>query len=95
MSERGQAEAGADASNPEGTPPSPPVVLPIRDACSMARPIARACARMAHQILEANRGARDLVLLGIPTRGVLLARRLAAVMAEVEQVAGPGRRRWT
>ena len=46
--------------------------------------IARACARMAHQILEANRGAADLVLLGIPTRGVALAHRLAAAMAEVE-----------
>ena len=33
--------------------------------------ITRACARMAHQILEANRGARGLVLLGIPTRGVV------------------------
>ena len=46
--------------------------------------ITRACARMAHQILETNRGARGLVLLGIPTRGVVLARRLAAAMAEVE-----------
>ncbi len=46
--------------------------------------ITRACARMAHQILEANRGARGLVLLGIPTRGVVLAHRLAAAMAEVE-----------
>lgn len=46
--------------------------------------IARACARMAHQILEANRGANGLVLLGIPTRGVHLAHRLAAAMSEVE-----------
>jgi pyrimidine operon attenuation protein / uracil phosphoribosyltransferase len=46
--------------------------------------IARACARMAHQILEANRGASGLVLLGIPTRGVDLAHRLAAAMADVE-----------
>jgi pyrimidine operon attenuation protein / uracil phosphoribosyltransferase len=46
--------------------------------------IARACARMAHQILEANRGAAGLILLGIPTRGVTLAHRLAAAMAAVE-----------
>ncbi|HEX8509302.1 MAG TPA: bifunctional pyr operon transcriptional regulator/uracil phosphoribosyltransferase PyrR [Propionibacteriaceae bacterium] len=46
--------------------------------------IARSCARMAHQILEANRGAAGLVLLGIPTRGVALAARLAAAMSEVE-----------
>ena len=51
--------------------------------------IARVCARMAHQILEANRGAADLVLMGIPTRGVALARRLATVMDEVEGVKVP------
>ncbi len=51
--------------------------------------IARVCARMAHQILEANRGAEDLVLMGIPTRGVALARRLATVMDEVEGVKVP------
>jgi pyrimidine operon attenuation protein / uracil phosphoribosyltransferase len=51
--------------------------------------IARACARMAHQILEANRGAHGLVLLGIPTRGVALAERLAKAMAEVERVSIP------
>src|SRR4249919_2997711 len=44
--------------------------------------ISRACARMAHQILEANRGAENLMLLGIPTRGVQLAHRLAAAMSE-------------
>ena len=51
--------------------------------------IARACARMAHQILEANRGADGLVLLGIPTRGVPLAHRLAKVMDEMEGVRVP------
>jgi pyrimidine operon attenuation protein / uracil phosphoribosyltransferase len=51
--------------------------------------IARACARMAHQILEANRGATGLVLLGIPTRGVILAERLARAMADVEHVSIP------
>jgi pyrimidine operon attenuation protein / uracil phosphoribosyltransferase len=51
--------------------------------------IARACARMAHQILEANQGAKGLVLLGIPTRGVVLAERLAKAMADVEGVSIP------
>lgn len=46
--------------------------------------ISRALRRIAHEILERNRGAADLLLLGIPTRGIWLARRLAAVMAEVE-----------
>src|SRR4051794_8584359 len=51
--------------------------------------ISRACARMAHQILEANRGAENLMLLGIPTRGVHLAHRLATAMSEVEGVEIP------
>ncbi|MEO6020554.1 MAG: bifunctional pyr operon transcriptional regulator/uracil phosphoribosyltransferase PyrR [Knoellia sp.] len=46
--------------------------------------ISRALRRIAHEILEANRGADGLVLLGIPSRGVPLARRLAATIAEVE-----------
>jgi pyrimidine operon attenuation protein/uracil phosphoribosyltransferase len=51
--------------------------------------IARACARIAHQILEGNRGAEGLVLMGIPTRGVPLAHRLATVMNQVEGVRVP------
>lgn len=46
--------------------------------------IARAIARMAHQIVEVNVGSADLVLLGIPTRGVLLARRLADAIRSIE-----------
>jgi len=48
--------------------------------------IARALTRIAHEILERNRGGSDLVLLGIPTRGLPLAQRLAAKLAEVEPV---------
>jgi pyrimidine operon attenuation protein/uracil phosphoribosyltransferase len=44
----------------------------------------RALTRIAHEILERNRGSDDLVLLGIPTRGVPLARRIADRIAEVE-----------
>jgi pyrimidine operon attenuation protein/uracil phosphoribosyltransferase len=46
--------------------------------------IGRALVRIGHEILERNRGAVDVVLLGIPTRGVPLARRLAGVIAQVE-----------
>jgi len=49
-----------------------------------AEQITRACARMAHEVLEANRGAAGLVLLGIQTRGVPLARRLGRAIAEAE-----------
>jgi pyrimidine operon attenuation protein/uracil phosphoribosyltransferase len=51
--------------------------------------IQRALTRIAHELLEANRGPQDLVLLGIPTRGVHLARRLARRLAEVEGAEVP------
>jgi len=46
--------------------------------------VSRALKRMAHQILEHNKGSHELVLMGIRTRGIPLAHRLAAVIAEVE-----------
>ncbi len=49
--------------------------------------IARALTRIAHEILERNKGADDLVVLGIRTRGVYLARRLAALIGAVEDGA--------
>lgn len=49
-----------------------------------ATDISRALTRITHEILERNRDAEDLLLLGIPTRGVPLARRVAARMSEVE-----------
>jgi pyrimidine operon attenuation protein / uracil phosphoribosyltransferase len=48
------------------------------------RDISRALTRIAHEILERNKGADDLVLLGIPSRGVPLAQRVAARIASVE-----------
>jgi pyrimidine operon attenuation protein/uracil phosphoribosyltransferase len=39
---------------------------------------------MAHELVERSKGASDLVLLGIPSRGVPLARRLAGLIATVE-----------
>jgi len=45
--------------------------------------IARALTRISHEILESNRGADHLVLLGIPTRGVILAQRLGALLEGV------------
>jgi pyrimidine operon attenuation protein / uracil phosphoribosyltransferase len=54
-----------------------------------ARDISRALTRIAHEILERNKGAHDLVLLGIPTRGVPLAERVAAKIASVEGIGIP------
>jgi len=46
--------------------------------------IARALRRIAHEILESRRGDGRLVLLGIPTRGVVLAERIQRVIDDIE-----------
>ena len=46
--------------------------------------IGRAVRRIAHEIEEKARGADSLVLLGIPTRGVALAERIARAVADIE-----------
>ncbi|GAA2665696.1 bifunctional pyr operon transcriptional regulator/uracil phosphoribosyltransferase PyrR [Streptomyces lunalinharesii] len=51
--------------------------------------IARMLTRIAHEIVERAKGANDVVLLGIPTRGVFLARRLAAKLEEITGSAIP------
>jgi pyrimidine operon attenuation protein/uracil phosphoribosyltransferase len=66
---------------PAGTPDRAPeegrTVLDARD-------VSRALTRISHEILERNKGAHDLVLLGLQTRGVPLARRIADKIAAVE-----------
>jgi pyrimidine operon attenuation protein / uracil phosphoribosyltransferase len=51
--------------------------------------IRRALTRIAHEILERTHGGEGIVLLGIPTRGVYLARRLATRIGEFEGTAAP------
>jgi pyrimidine operon attenuation protein / uracil phosphoribosyltransferase len=51
--------------------------------------IRRALSRIAHEILERTHGGEGIVLLGIPTRGVYLARRLAARIGEFEGAPAP------
>jgi pyrimidine operon attenuation protein/uracil phosphoribosyltransferase len=46
--------------------------------------IRRAIKRISHEILERNRGCEDLVLIGIRTRGVFLAQRIAKEISEIE-----------
>lgn len=66
-----------------GTPvPSSTTVLGSQE-------IARALTRIAHEIVERNKGGANLVLLGIPTRGLPLAVRLAHRLAEVEDGIDP------
>ena len=54
-------------------------VLPKRTVLS-ADDLSRAITRISHEILEANQGADNLLLLGIPPRGVFLAERISAVI---------------
>jgi pyrimidine operon attenuation protein/uracil phosphoribosyltransferase len=70
---------------PADTPATPPEGRTVLDA----RDISRALTRIAHEILERNKGARDMVLLGIPSRGVPLARRIATRIESVEGVEVP------
>ncbi len=51
--------------------------------------LSRIVDRIAHQILEKTDGARNTILLGVPTRGVPLARRLAARIRAFEGVEVP------
>jgi pyrimidine operon attenuation protein/uracil phosphoribosyltransferase len=70
------------SSFPEEHATSARVVLDARD-------INRALTRISHEILERNKGAGDLVLLGIPSRGVPLAHRIAEKISTVEEYDVP------
>ena len=48
------------------------------------RDMARALSRIAHEILEQNRGPKELVMVGMRTRGAPLAHRIAAKIREFE-----------
>ena len=51
-----------------------------------AEAIRRALSRIAHEVIEKNRGTQDLVIVGIRRRGVPLAQRLIDRIAEIEGV---------
>src|SRR5690606_35816344 len=51
--------------------------------------IRRALTRIAHEILERNKGVKDCVLIGIRTRGIYLARRLAERIRKIEGESVP------
>ena len=51
--------------------------------------IRRALTRISHEIIERNKGTHNLALIGIRTRGVPLAQRIAQKIAEIEQVELP------
>lgn len=54
-----------------------------------AEEIRRAITRISHEIVERNKGAEDIVLIGVRSRGVPLAARLAAIISELEGFSVP------
>ena len=68
--------------------PAPDAAVPAVQAVGRtvldARDISRALTRISHELLERNKGPADLVLLGLHTRGVPLAGRIAEKIAAVE-----------
>jgi pyrimidine operon attenuation protein/uracil phosphoribosyltransferase len=77
MQARKHAQANAD-----GTATG----LVLRTQVFDAADLRRALTRIAHEIVERNHGADDVVLVGLYTRGVALARRLAAAVGSFESV---------
>ncbi|WP_007516362.1 MULTISPECIES: bifunctional pyr operon transcriptional regulator/uracil phosphoribosyltransferase PyrR [Pseudofrankia] len=86
-------DAGSRPPDAGGTTAAPGDLGPGEQRVSRtvlaAADIARIVSRMAHQILEKTSGGAGVVLLGIPTRGVPLAARLATRIHDVEGVAVP------
>jgi pyrimidine operon attenuation protein / uracil phosphoribosyltransferase len=58
----------------------PAIARPVLEATDLTR----ALTRISHEIVERNHGAQDVVVLGIPTRGVALAKRIAAQISVIE-----------
>lgn len=63
--------------------------LEVKSVVMDTTEIERTVTRIAHQILEANNGASNLALVGIVTRGDILAEKLQAKIAEIEGVELP------
>ena len=69
-----------------GTPPAcPREKAQVLDDAALDR----ALTRIAHEILERNNGAKDLAFVGLRTRGVTLAQRLAAKIARIDGATLP------
>lgn len=54
-----------------------------------AEDIERSLRRLAHEVVEANHGCQNLVIVGILTRGKVLAERLAALISQMESTSVP------
>jgi pyrimidine operon attenuation protein/uracil phosphoribosyltransferase len=61
----------------------------LRTSVFDAADLRRALTRIAHEVVERNHGAQNVVLVGLYTRGVALARRIAAAIESFEHVTVP------
>lgn len=61
----------------------------VKTVCMDADEIERSLTRIAHQILEANKGAEHIAVVGIVTRGDILAKMLAEKIESIEGVKVP------
>jgi pyrimidine operon attenuation protein/uracil phosphoribosyltransferase len=83
----GPSGEGRFASGPAAEIPDADLVF--RTGVFDAADLRRALTRIAHEIVERNHGAEQVVLVGMYTRGVALARRLADAIASFESVTVP------
>jgi pyrimidine operon attenuation protein/uracil phosphoribosyltransferase len=84
---RDAAPEGARTEN--NAAPDAGRVFAFRAGVFDAANLRRALTRISHEIVERNQGADDLVLVGMYTRGVVLAHRLAAAIKDFEGVEIP------
>jgi pyrimidine operon attenuation protein / uracil phosphoribosyltransferase len=77
---RKEPAAAPDAAGRDAAPPV------LRTRVFDAADLRRALTRIAHEIVERNHGADDVVLVGMYTRGVALSRRIADAIASFENV---------
>lgn len=73
----------------DGTAPDGGLSFVRRAAVFDAAALRRAVTRIAHEVVERNHGAGEVVLVGMYTRGVALARRIAAAIESFEGVSVP------
>ncbi len=82
-------DTGPGAPVPAPAVPEAPEVPQGTRAVLDGNEINRALTRIAHEVLERTKGGEHVTLLGIPSRGVPLARRLARRIERVEDISVP------
>ena len=70
------------------TPPRRGVFV-ARAQVMTAADLRRALTRIAHEVIERNRGLESVALIGLQTGGAPLARRLASILEEIDGTAVP------